>query len=93
MLISYKRKVITIDWRNQTKSARRSRCTLFASCVTLRRTQEHLCSLPARNTKPISNNEETADKPKMRSILLKGKIAFFHKVNVIKDKERLTIPD
>lgn len=92
MLISYKRKITTIDGRNQTKSPRRNRCTLCASCVT-QRTQEHLCSLLARNAKPISNNEERVDKPKMRNILLKGKTAFFHKVNIIKEKERLTIPD
>lgn len=35
------------------------------------RTHHHLCSIPAENVKPETNNKEIKDKSEMRNILLK----------------------
>ena len=37
----------------------------------------------------MCDHEETVDNAQMRNILLKGETAFFHHVNVIKDKRKI----
>lgn len=59
-----------LDWVIKSASLMRNR---WASCTSKyyapRRTPHHLCSVPAKGTKPQPNSKETSDKPKMRNVL------------------------